>query len=81
MIKYTIETDSLQYFDGWSGAIDTLENVKKACKVDELDELFEEVFNIGNPPTVTEVNDWLWFDDEYIYEALEMTEYLDLEED
>ena len=57
--------------NSWSGAIATLEIVEKNDKEEELMQLLEDVF-YDNIPSETEVNDFLWFDDEYIFESLEI---------
>lgn len=54
----------------WSGAIDTLEYIKEHGKEEELLYLIEEL----DLHDMTEINDFLWFDDEYIYERLGITE-------
>lgn len=54
----------------WSGAIDTLEYIKEHGKEEELLYLIEEL----DLHDMTEINDFLWFDDEYIYESLGITE-------
>lgn len=59
--------------NSWSGAVATLEDIKEANKEEELMELLEEAF-CGKIPTETEVNDFLWFDSDFIYEMLGMTE-------
>lgn len=56
----------------WSGAVDTLETVVENGKEDELMDLMEEVFQ--ETPTETEVNDFLWFDTEYIFDVLGLEE-------
>lgn len=53
----------------WSGAIDTLITVYNNGKEDELMSLLEMEFEY-DIPTLTEVNDFLWFEDEYIFEQL-----------
>lgn len=55
--------------NSWSGAISTLEKIEEAGKEEELMDFLEEVFDM-EIPTETEVNDFLWFDDEYIFEQL-----------
>lgn len=55
----------------WSGAIDTLEEIENVGKEEELIELLESTFE-DKTPTETEINDFLWFDDEYIYEQLDI---------
>ena len=56
----------------WSGALDTLEDIERADKEEELMQHLEEVF-ADRTPTDTEVNDYLWHDREYVYEALGLT--------
>lgn len=60
----------------WSGATDTVENIANANMQDELMGLLEEMFiwYNENVPTETEINDFLWFDDEYIYKTLGLNE-------
>lgn len=57
----------------WSGAIDTLDRVEEEGKEEELMDLLEEVFE-GDIPTLTEVNDYLRFEDDEIFERLEIKE-------
>lgn len=57
----------------WSGAIDTLNKVEEEGKEEELMDLLEEVFE-GDIPTLTEVNDYLRFEDDEIFERLEIKE-------
>lgn len=56
----------------WSGAIDTLQKIEEEGKENELMELLQEVFS--EISTMTEVNDFLWFEDDYIYEQLGIEE-------
>ena len=56
----------------WSGAIDTLQKIEEEGKENELMELLQEIFT--DIPTETEVNDFLWFDDDYIYDQLGIEE-------
>ena len=62
---------SVENFEGWSGANDTIEVIEKAGKVDEFDNLIEELY----PDGLSEVslNDLLRFDYEWIYETLGIT--------
>lgn len=53
----------------WSGAIDTLNTIYDNDKEKELMLLLEENFRY-DIPTMTEVNDLLWFDSEWIFETL-----------
>lgn len=67
----------------WSGAVDTLKTVEEHDKEDELMAHLEEIFEsyFDNVPTLTEINDYLWFEDEAIFEALEISETEDEEEE
>lgn len=56
----------------WSGAVDTLQKIEEEGKEDELMELLQDIFT--DIPTETELNDFLWFDDDYIYEQLGIEE-------
>lgn len=60
--------------NSWSGALDTLKDIERADKEDELMQLLEEVFADRETPTETEVNDFLWFDREFIYENVGLNE-------
>ena len=57
------------YENSWSGAIDTLDTIIKNDMENELMEHLEEIFD-NQTPTETEVNDYLWFESDYIYESL-----------
>lgn len=66
-------TEYNNYWDlkehSWSGALDTLEDIEKANKEDELMQHLEKVF-MEKTPTDTEVNDYLWHDRTSVYEAV-----------
>ena len=66
MIKINSELESLAGFDAWCGGKDTLWAVIDAGKIAQLDMLAEEMFPEGC--TDTELNDWLWFDSDFIFE-------------
>lgn len=57
----------------WSDAEDTVENIANANMEDELMVLLEEMF-FESTPTETEINDFLRYDGEYIYEILGLNE-------
>ena len=57
------------YENSWSGAIDTLDTIIKNDMENELMEHLEEIFD-NQIPTETEVNDYLWFESDYIYECI-----------
>jgi hypothetical protein len=55
--------------NSWSGAIITIKRIEKENKEDALMELLEELFS-DSIPDETQINDFLWFDNDYIYESL-----------
>ena len=57
----------------WSGAINTLQRVEEEGKEEELMNHLEDLF-YDAAPTMTELNDYLWFEDELIYDALGIIE-------
>ena len=59
--------------NSWSGALDTLKDIEEADREDELMYFLEEIF-ADTIPTETEVNDFLWFERDYIYESLGLDE-------
>ena len=64
----------------WSGAVDTIADIQNTNKEDEFMNFLEEVF-CDEIPTDTEVNDFIWFERDYIYENLGLTENGELIED
>ena len=63
----------------WSGAIDTLKAIEEHDKEDELMAHLEEQW-LDEVPTMTEINDYLWFEDEFIFECLGISELEEEEE-
>lgn len=57
----------------WSGAINTLKKIEEEGKEEELMDHLESIF-YDTCPTMTELNDYLWFDNELIYDALGIIE-------
>lgn len=67
-VKATLDFDDLMD-KCWSGAIDTLNTIRENDKEDELMSFLSmDIFS--DTPDLTEVNDLLWFDDEWIFEQL-----------
>ena len=64
----------------WSGAVDTIADIQNANKEDEFMNFLEAVF-CDEVPTDTDVNDFIWFERDYIYENLGLTENGELIED
>ncbi len=67
-MKYTLEFN-IDTFPWWAGAEDTVAKVRKANKMDELQSVIEEAF-ANEIPTKTRINDFVWFDKDYIYSHL-----------
>lgn len=66
---------SVDSFEFWSGAKDTVDDVRRAGKMDELQSLIEEQFaDNETPPTETAINDFVWFEREFIYGRLGLDE-------
>lgn len=70
---------SLEY-NCWSGAIDTLNRIKEAEKEEEFMDYLEDVF-YGEIPTMTELNDFICFEDEMIFEDLGISDEDEEKED
>lgn len=62
------------YDNSWSGAVDTLDDIKKADKEEELMDLLEMYFGDNEEVEDTTINDFLWFDRDTIYEELGLDE-------
>ena len=71
-MKITSEM-SLKNFKAWSGAKDTLNKLIELDKCDDLEFILEDLYPDGL--TDTQLNDILWFEDEWIYETLGIEEY------
>ena len=57
--------------NSWSGAVDTLNRIEELKLEDEFMNILEECFDSENEtPTDTDVNDFIWFETEYINELL-----------
>jgi len=67
-MKYTKET-SLRDFEAWSGGEDTLKVLTEKGDCEAVESLIEEAF-YSEPPTETDVNDFLWFERDFIAESL-----------
>ena len=70
-MKITSEM-SLKNFKAWSGAKDTLNKLIELDECDELEFILDDLYPDGL--TEAQLNDILWFDDEWIYETLGIEE-------
>ena len=68
-MEYKVEINSLENFKAWSGGLETLNTVRERGGDDTLTVICEDIFS-GDIPTETTINDWLWFDSDFIYQAL-----------
>ena len=70
-MKITSEM-SLKNFKAWSGAKDTLNKLIELDKCDDLEFILDDLYPDGL--TDTQLNDILWFEDEWIFETLGIEE-------
>ena len=63
---------SIRGFDAWSGAIETKQAIIEAGKAEDFDSLIEELYPDGL--TETQLNDILWFEEDWIFENLGISE-------
>ena len=54
----------------WSGAVDTFQTIIENDKLEDLICLLEDMF--PEPVDITTINDFLWFEDDFIFEQLEI---------
>ena len=71
-MKITSEM-SLENFKAWSGAKDTLNKLIELDKCEDLEFILDDLYPDGL--TDTQLNDILWFEDEWIFETLGIEEY------
>lgn len=71
-MRITNNTQTLLTFDAWSGAVETKETIIENRKSQQFDRLIEDIFPDGL--TDTELNDILWFETDWVYEALRIRE-------
>ena len=59
---------TLVNFDAWSGAVETKETIINEGRAEQFDNLIEELYPDGL--TDTQLNDLLWFEEDWIFEML-----------
>lgn len=62
----------LENFQAWSGGKITLDRVIEEGKINDLEYLVNDLF--GDEIAETQLNDFLWFDSDYIYKSLGIEE-------
>ena len=70
-MKVYKEIDDLYDFEAWSGGAYTKEKILDAEKGKEFMQLADELFPDGIDETG--LNDFLWFEDQYIFDCLEIS--------
>ena len=81
VVKREMDFSDLQR-ECWSGAVDTLQTIWEHDKEDEFMDFLEGYFaDCDEIPTMTEVNDLLWFEDDWIFEQIDLNPEEDEEED
>lgn len=75
MLIYQAEIDDFNALEHlvWGQAVKILEEIYNADKEDEFMEHLADVFSLDTP-TLTEINDYISYDWETIYEAIDMGE-------
>lgn len=63
---------NLKDFQTWSGATDTKDTILEHNKADEFDSLIEDLY--PNGVSDTQLNDLLWFEENFIFESLGIDE-------
>ena len=71
-MEYKADFDA-ETFGWWSGARDTIKDIKNAGKMEELKSHIEDVF-YGDTPTETQINDYVWYERDTIFNALGLDE-------
>lgn len=62
----------LTRFEPWSGAVDTYNTIYNANKLNDLECLLDELYPNGIEET--QLNDLLWFESDWLFECLGISE-------
>lgn len=68
-MKIYNEIDSIRDYEAWSGAKDTIDRLEELDAVETLDSMLDDLFPDGC--SETELNDFLWFERDYIAKLIE----------
>lgn len=63
-----IYTEELNDYRPWDGAVDTYNTIEEHDKLEELEQLIDELYPDGI--SFTGLNDLLWFNSEFVFEQL-----------
>lgn len=73
-----VYTEFTEFYDlivhCWGGALQTLQTIIENGKESELMNLLEELTYANDGIGITELNDFLSFEDDYIFECLDISE-------
>ena len=72
IMKTFNENTNLVNFDAWSGAVETKKAIIDAGKSNDFDDLIEELY--PDELSETQLNDILWFEEDWIFEMLGISE-------
>jgi len=75
----TYNETTLSNFDAWSGAVDTKTRIIEEGKAEEFDNLIDELYPEGLSETA--LNDLLWFEEDWIFENLGISDDEEEEEE
>ena len=76
----TIKSEiSLENFEAWSGAVDTLNRIINEGKCSQLESMLEDLYPDGM--TDTQLNDLLWFDSDTVFGWLGIRTYDQIKEE
>ena len=70
---YEVKFD-IYNFEFWSGAKDRVEKIRELGMLGELEDLITDVFSDSKDITETDINDFVWFEDDMINEYLGINE-------
>ena len=65
-MKYYVE-EELKNFRAWAGGLDTLNELKKLDKVEEVENYIDACMEDASE---TDINDFLWFERDYIFKEV-----------
>lgn len=69
MFSYEVEFD-IHRFEFWGGAVRTVETIRQSGMMDELEALIIEMFQHNDNVKKSDINNFLWFKDDEIYDYL-----------
>jgi hypothetical protein len=73
------DNQTLRNFDAWSGAKETKERIINEGKERDFENLIDELYPDGL--TDTELNDLLWFEEDWIFESIGIEDEEEQEEE